>query len=115
MSPRTYLDDPINPLSLRPNRGRVLASFALLAATFTAAADCTAQDKVVVRAGRAITLAGPDIENAVVMIENGVITQIGKADDIEIPWDAQVVDGIRRCGHANMGARTHQWRHARRQ
>ncbi len=82
----------INPLSLRPNRGRVLASFALLAATFTAAADCTAQDKVVVRAGRAITLAGPDIENAVVMIENGVITQIGKADDIEIPWDAQVVD-----------------------
>ncbi len=53
----------------------------------------TADDKLVIEAGRIITLAGDEIENGVIVIEDGRIVQIGKADEIEKPWDAPVVGG----------------------
>ncbi len=49
--------------------------------------------KLVIEAGRIITMAGDDIENGVIVIDNGRITAIGPADQVEKPWDAPVVGG----------------------
>ena len=49
-----------------------------------------AQDVGAVKAGRVITMAGPDLENATVLIENGRIKAIGK--DLEVPWNARVIE-----------------------
>lgn len=50
-------------------------------------------DKLVVQAGRILTRAGADIQDGVIVIENGRITAIGPADQVEKPWDATVVGG----------------------
>ncbi len=50
-----------------------------------------AQDRIAIKAGRIVTEAGPDIENGVIVVENGRITAIGK--DVKIPWDVPVIDG----------------------
>ena len=39
-----------------------------------------------------ITGSGPEIPGAVIMIEDGVITAVGPASKIKIPWNAEVVD-----------------------
>jgi imidazolonepropionase-like amidohydrolase len=52
-----------------------------------------ANDKLVIEAGRIITLAGEEIENGIIVIENGRITAIGKADEVKKPWDAPVIGG----------------------
>ena len=49
--------------------------------------------KLVIEAGRIVTQAGPDIENGRIVIAGGRIVAIGKADDVEKPWDAVVVGG----------------------
>ena len=46
--------------------------------------------KLAVEAGRIITIAGKDIKNGVILIEDGTIKAVGK--DIEIPWDAFVIE-----------------------
>lgn len=51
-----------------------------------------AQDIVAVKAGKIVTVAGPTIEDGVVLIQNGRIAKIGKQADVEIPWEAKVVD-----------------------
>lgn len=51
-----------------------------------------AQDLVAVKAGKLITISGPALSDAVVLIENGKIKTIGKAKDVEVPWDAKVID-----------------------
>lgn len=51
-----------------------------------------AQDVVAVKAGRVITMAGPDLEGATVLIENGKIKAIGK--DLEVPWNAKVIEAL---------------------
>ena len=48
------------------------------------------QDLVAVKAGKVITVTGPDLENATILIENGVIKEIGSS--VEIPWNAEVID-----------------------
>jgi imidazolonepropionase-like amidohydrolase len=71
---------------------RTLAGSAgLCAALVLFAPIARAADKVAVKAGRIITQDGPDITDGVILIENGRIQAIGA--DIEIPWDAEVVDG----------------------
>ena len=65
----------------------VLLALGLLAST------ASASDKLVVEAGRIVTRAGGDITDGVVVIENGRITAIGPADEVEKPWDAPVVGG----------------------
>ncbi len=52
-----------------------------------------ADDKIVVEAGRIITQSGPDIVDGVIVIEDGRITEIGPADDVDKPWDAPVIGG----------------------
>lgn len=65
----------------------------LFIASIVAAVPAAQNDKIVVEAGRIITQAGPDIVDGVIVIENGRITAIGTADDIEKPWDAPVLGG----------------------
>ena len=65
------------------------ASLAVLAATNSAASD----GKLVIEAGRIITLAGPDIENGLIVIQDGRIVAVGKAGEVEKPWDAVVIGG----------------------
>lgn len=62
-----------------------------LASAGTAAA--APSDKLVVEAGRIITLAGPDVVDGVIVIEGGRITAIGPAAEVEKPWDAPVIGG----------------------
>jgi len=49
--------------------------------------------KLVIEAGRIITQAGPDIENGRIVIAGGRIVAVGKADEVEKPWDATVLGG----------------------
>jgi imidazolonepropionase-like amidohydrolase len=67
-------------------------------------------DKLVIEAGRILTQAGDEIENGVIVIENGRITAIGKAEDVKKPWDAPVIGGPDRVAfpgfveaHTSMG------------
>ncbi|MEX1024999.1 MAG: amidohydrolase family protein [Planctomycetota bacterium] len=56
-------------------------------------AGAVAADKLVIQAGKILTLAGEEIENGVILIENGRIAAIGAANSIETPWDATVIGG----------------------
>src|SRR5689334_6284174 len=67
----------------------LLASFApALAAPRLAPAG--SGGKIVIKTGRIITQSGPDIQNGVIVIENGRISSIGP--DTKAPWDAEVLD-----------------------
>lgn len=46
--------------------------------------------KLAVQASRIITITGKDIKNGVILIEDGTIKAVGA--DVEIPWDAFVVE-----------------------
>jgi imidazolonepropionase-like amidohydrolase len=73
----------MNPLS---------ESRAAVAAIFAVAFPLCAQDVLAVKGGRVITLQGPELEDATVLIENGRIKKIGKTAEVEVPWAAKVVD-----------------------
>src|SRR6266850_4675724 len=65
---------------------------ALIAAAFPGSAQGT-DGKLVVEAGRIVTQAGADIENGRIVIEGGRIKAVGKAGEVEKPWDAVVIGG----------------------
>ncbi|MHC4555964.1 MAG: amidohydrolase family protein [Planctomycetota bacterium] len=46
--------------------------------------------KVAVQAGKIIKVAGADIQDGTILIEDGIIKAVGT--DIEIPWDASVIE-----------------------
>ena len=46
--------------------------------------------KLAIEAGRIITIAGKDVKNGVILIEDGTIKAVGA--DVEIPWDAFVIE-----------------------
>lgn len=46
--------------------------------------------KIAIEAGKVITIAGADIQDGIVLVEDGTITAVGKG--LEIPWDAFVID-----------------------
>jgi imidazolonepropionase-like amidohydrolase len=52
----------------------------------------SAQETVAVKAGSVVTLAGPTIADAVILIQNGRIAKVAKASELEVPWDAKVID-----------------------
>ncbi|MCK6445701.1 MAG: amidohydrolase family protein [Planctomycetes bacterium] len=66
------------------------STFTVLAFAVTAAV-ALAQDRIAIKAGRIITQSGPEIQNGVIVIENGRITAIGA--DVKVPWDVTVIDG----------------------
>ena len=65
---------------------RAGAVLALAALTPFAAAD----GKMVIKAGKVITLAGEAIEGGTIVIEEGRVTAIGT--DVQAPWDAEVLE-----------------------
>jgi len=69
------------------NRQLLLAAAALLAAL---PAPC--QDLLAVKGGTVLPITGPAIADGVVLIQNGRITKVAKAAEVEIPWAAKVVD-----------------------
>jgi len=66
----------------------IVMSFVLVVSSLGYAAPV--RKKVVVRAGKIITIAGADIQDGVILIEDGVIKAVGS--DVEIPWDAFVIE-----------------------
>jgi imidazolonepropionase-like amidohydrolase len=62
------------------------------AAALLLAATVSSQDVLAVKGGRILTVTGPIIDDGVVLIENGRITKVAKAADVEIPWAAKVLD-----------------------
>ncbi len=81
------MNAPSLPSLVRP----VLLCVAL--APLAAVPSAQSNGKLVIEAGRIVTQAGPDIENGRIVIENGRITAVGKADEVEKPWDATVLGG----------------------
>ena len=67
-------------------------SSALLSLLFVAAAPLAnaADGKLVIEAGKIVTLTGEVIENGKIVIEDGRITAIGV--DVDAPWDAEHID-----------------------
>lgn len=74
-----------------PSASRPVLLLAALASLGVASAQTNG--KLVVEAGRIVTQAGPDIEDGRILIENGRITAVGKASEVEKPWDATVIGG----------------------
>jgi imidazolonepropionase-like amidohydrolase len=62
----------------------------VLTLTLAAAGPLAAQERLAVKGGRIIPVAGPPIENGVVLIRGGKIEAVGK--DVPIPTDAKVID-----------------------
>lgn len=76
-------------------RAAVLLSTALAVFALTAAGS--GQDKpLLIRGGRVVPVAGPEIENGAVLVEGGKIKAVGRADDIAVPPGAEVVDAAGR-------------------
>lgn len=72
---------------------RTLALGVISAAGLAASATSAPQvDKTAVKAGKIITLNGDPIENGVIVIEGGRITAVGPQGEVQIPWDAEVID-----------------------
>lgn len=63
----------------------------LFAAAVMTAVATAADGKIAIRCGRIITQAGPDIENGIIVIEDGRITHVG-AESKRTPWDAEVLE-----------------------
>jgi imidazolonepropionase-like amidohydrolase len=66
--------------------------FAALMAAAVPTAARAAEKPLVIRGGRIVPVAGPEIENGVVLIESGKIKAVGKAGEIEVPAGAEIVD-----------------------
>lgn len=58
----------------------------------TVALPALSQDLVAVKAKTIHTMAGPSVEDGVILLQNGRVKAIGKQDDVEIPWSAKVID-----------------------
>jgi imidazolonepropionase-like amidohydrolase len=72
---------------MTPHPPTAFLVLALLAAPALASGD------LVIEAGRIITQAGGEIEDGVIVIQDGRIAAVGTADEVERPWDAPVVGG----------------------
>ncbi|MCZ6688689.1 MAG: amidohydrolase family protein [Planctomycetota bacterium] len=59
-----------------------------------ASAPVLSDEVVAIKAGRIIPIAGDEIRGGVIVIKDGRIEAIGK--DVEIPWDARVIDAADR-------------------
>ncbi|MFT7479022.1 MAG: imidazolonepropionase-like amidohydrolase, partial [Gammaproteobacteria bacterium] len=49
-------------------------------------------DKYAVKVGRILTMEGEEIAGGVIVMEGGRITAVGSEADVQIPWDADVLD-----------------------
>src|SRR5437763_355101 len=67
-----------------------MRSFRYIVALVLAAGPAAAQERLAVKGGRVLPVAGPPIDGGVVLIRNGKIEAVGK--DVAIPSDAKVID-----------------------
>ena len=72
---------------------RIAGTIAACVAALTSFGGATSAQDLVIEAGQVITGTGETIENGVVVIKGGRITAVGKADEVEKPWDANVIGG----------------------
>ena len=86
----TYARTAMIAQTLKQSARLTLPALALAVGAAVANAQ---DDTVVIEAGRIVTQSGPDIVDGVIVIENGRITAIGTADEVEAPWDATVLGG----------------------
>jgi len=70
---------------------RTLWAAALAALAIGAAPDDAA---VAIKGARVIPVSGPELESATILVRGGKIEAVGK--DLEIPWDARVIDGSKK-------------------
>ncbi len=68
----------------------LLGCVTLVAAGVLAPNSSASEGKIAIKCGRIITQAGADIENGVILIEDGRIKSVGR--DVKAPWDAEVID-----------------------
>jgi imidazolonepropionase-like amidohydrolase len=87
MHSRTFLTRLTEPMSLPSSRLSLLVCLVLASPL---AGTALADGKLAIKAGRIVTMNGPDIINGAILIENGRITAIGA--DLKLPWDAVVID-----------------------
>lgn len=70
-------------------RLRLCAAFALTLGWSGSALAVEPPAKVALTGARIISMAGPEIEDGVVLVEHGRITAVGKRGEVEIPFDAR--------------------------
>jgi len=70
---------------------RIVWAAVLALAAVGAAPDDAA---IAIKGARVIPVSGPELENAVILMRGGKIEAVGK--DLEIPWDARVIDGSKK-------------------
>lgn len=68
----------------------------LLGALLCCCLPLGAQDVLAIKGGRVLTITGPTIDDGTVLIRNGRIAKVAKTSDVEIPWEAKVVDATGR-------------------
>lgn len=69
-----------------------LSTLRIAVVSATIAFPALSQDLVAVKAKTIHTMAGPVVEDGVVLLQNGRIKAIGKQSEVEIPWSAKVID-----------------------
>lgn len=69
-----------------------LALGALVGSHAVASATQPVADKYVVKAGTVLTMGGKEIKNGIILMEGGRITAVGTEEEVEVPWDAEVLD-----------------------
>ncbi len=76
----------------RPRAFALCLCVAMLGGAAVAQSDVKSVPPTAYKVRRALTVSGVPIDDAVVLVEDGKITKIGKASEIEIPDKADVVD-----------------------
>lgn len=82
----------MSPSVSLPGVSLPVVSFLGWAVAVAVAAPATGQDMVAVKASTILPISGPAITDGVVLMQNGRISKIGKAGEVEIPWAAKVLD-----------------------
>ncbi|CAN5599624.1 hypothetical protein BH23PLA1_BH23PLA1_04790 [soil metagenome] len=77
--------------------GLGLLGFSLVVATISAEAQQRRPDfeptAYAIQGAKIVSAPGVTIESATVVVRNGVIEAVGPADEVEVPYDAEVIDG----------------------
>jgi len=81
-APQSFDPQVADPLRLSPAPGQELMRLS------------AQEGAVAIKGARIITVSGGDLEPGTVLVRGGKIEAVGK--DVEIPWDARVVDGSRK-------------------
>ena len=71
---------------------RSLPRLAALGLALLAASPAIASDTYAIKAGTVLTLTGEPIKDGVILIQDGRVVAIGSTSEVEIPWDATLLE-----------------------